>query len=201
MIAFSTFTYVFMIFWGIWKAPHSNSAIRVSYRICSSIFLLVSSKQKSLSFSFLHFLCILVKTSPLLARIFLVQTVLFSVFIPEKIRKTKAIGKDSSSRKENKKGKICWKIKDFGKDWTNLTKSLWSRSLLRQKRRPWSSFPMTQGLQNYYIAWLIQLRKDKRNCPEEDKSNLLKHYLLFPLLNATFCCRDTGLFFVGSDGS
>ena len=113
---------------------------------------------------------------PLLARIFLVQTILFSVFIQENKVKTKAIGKDSSSRKEKKKGKICWKIKVFGKDWTNLAKGLWSRSLLRQKRRPWSSFPMTQGLQNYYIAWFIQLRKDKRNCPEEDKSNLLKQY-------------------------
>ena len=49
----------------------------------------------------------LVKTSPLLARKFLVQTVLFSVFIPEKIKKIKAIGKDSSSRKEKKKVKIC----------------------------------------------------------------------------------------------
>jgi hypothetical protein len=44
---------------------------------------------------------------PLLARIFLVQTVLFSVFIQENRAKIKAIGKDSSSRKEKKKGKIC----------------------------------------------------------------------------------------------
>ena len=43
-------------------------------------------------------------------------------------------------------------ISTFGKDCTNLAKSLWSGSLLRQKRRPWSSFPMTQGLQNYYIV-------------------------------------------------
>ena len=61
----------------------------------------------------------LVKTSPLLARIFLVQTVLFSVFMQENKVKTKAIGKDSSLRKE-KKGR---KIKDFGKDRTNLAKS------------------------------------------------------------------------------
>jgi hypothetical protein len=46
---------------------------------------------------------------PLLARIFLVQTVLFSVFIPEKNEKTKAIGKDSSSRKEKKRGKYAEK--------------------------------------------------------------------------------------------
>ena len=118
---------------------------------------------------------------PLLARIFLVQTVLFPVFIQENRAKIKAIGKDSSSRKEKKKGKICWKIKVFGKDWTNLAKGLWSRSLLRQKRRPWSSFPMTQGLQNYYIAWFIQLRKDKRNCLEEDKSFLLKHSMTLHL--------------------
>ena len=89
---------------------------------------------------------------PLLARIFLVQTVRFPVFIQENRAKIKAIGKDSSSRKEKKKGKICWKIKVFGKDRSNLAKGLWSRSLLRQKRRPWSSFPMTQGLQNYYIV-------------------------------------------------
>lgn len=117
---------------------------------------------------------------PLLARIFLVQTVLFFVFIQENRAKIKAIGKDSSSRKEKKKGKICWKIKVFGKDRSNLAKGLWSRSLLRQKRRPWSSFPMTQGLQNYYIAWFIQLRKDKENCPEEDKSFLLKQKFIIP---------------------
>ena len=98
---------------------------------------------------------------PLLARIFLVQTFIISVFIPEKIKKTKAIGKDSSSRKEKKKGKICWKIKVFGKDRSNLAKGLWSRSLLRQKRRPWSSFPMTQGLQNYYIVCFFS---DSSNC-------------------------------------
>ena len=133
---------------------------------------------------------------PLLARIFLVQTFLFFIFIPEKNKKTKAIGKDSSSRKEKKKGKICWKIKVFGKDWTNLAKSLWSRSLLRQKRRPWSSFPMTQGLQNYYIAWFIQLRKDKRNCPEEDKSFLLKQFVSFPLYCKPFITLIFGLFLV-----
>ena len=41
---------------------------------------------------------------------------------------------------------------ELGKDRPNLANGLWSRSLLRQKRRPWSSFPMTQGLQIYYIA-------------------------------------------------
>lgn len=35
---------------------------------------------------------------------------------------------------------------------------------------------MTQGLQIYDIARFIQLRKDKVNCHEEDKSNLLKHF-------------------------
>ena len=133
---------------------------------------------------------------PLLARKFLVQTSHFSVFNQENKAKTKAIGKDSSSRKEKKKAKICWKIKDFGKDSTNLANGLWSRSLLRQKRRPWSSFPMTQGLQNYYIVWFIQLRKDKRNCPEEDKSFLLKQSWLLPLYCKPFITLIFGLFLV-----
>ena len=41
------------------------------------------------------------------------------------------------------------------------TESLWSRFLLRQKRRPWSSFPMIQGLQNYYIVCFCS---DSSNC-------------------------------------
>jgi len=41
------------------------------------------------------------------------------------------------------------------------SESLWSRSLLRQKRRPWSSFPMTQGLQNCYIVCFCS---DSSNC-------------------------------------
>ena len=118
-----------------------------------AIFLLVSSRQNFLSFSFPHFLCIFSEDDATLGKdISRSNPSFFLSFIPEKIKKTKAIGKDSSSRKEKKKGKICWKIKVFGKDWTNLAKGLWSRSLLRQKRRPWSSFPMTQGLQNYYIV-------------------------------------------------
>ena len=151
-------------FWGNTISQHFLFSF-----ISAKIFILF------LSSFLLQFNAFLVKTSPLLARKFLVQTFIFSVFTPENKAKTKAIGKDSSSRKEKKKGKICWKIKVFGKDRSNLAKGLWSRSLLRQKRRPWSSFPMTQGLQNYYIAWFIQLRKDKGNCPEEDKSFLLKH--------------------------
>ena len=49
----------------------------------------------------------LARMMPLLAKKFLVQTVLFSVFIQENKVKTKAIGKDSSLRKEKKKAKIC----------------------------------------------------------------------------------------------
>ena len=146
-----------------------------------AIFLLVSLRQNFLSFSFLHFLCIFSEDDATFGKDISRPNPSFSVFNPENKVKTKANGKDSSSRKEKKKGKICWKIKVFGKDWTNLAKGLWSRSLLRQKRRPWSSFPMTQGLQNYYIVWFIQSRKDKENCPEEDKSFLLKQLVLLPL--------------------
>ena len=135
-----------------WKPQHiSQSGLLFSQHF---LFSFISAKIFILFLSsfLLQFNAFLVKTSPLLARKFLVQTFIFSVFTPENKAKTKAIGKDSSSRKEKKKGKICWKIKDFGKDSTNLANGFWSRSLLRQKRRPWSSFPMTQGLQNYYIV-------------------------------------------------
>ena len=117
--------------------------------LCLAIFLLVSSRQNFLSFSFPHFLCIFSEDDATFGKDISRPNRSFFLISFKKIeRKQRRLARILLHEKR-RKGR---KIKDFGKDRTNLAKGLWSRSLLRQKRRPWSSFPMTQGLQNYYIA-------------------------------------------------
>ena len=149
--------------------------------VCPVISFLVSSVQKSLSFSFLHFLCIFSEDISTFGKDISRLNLSFFRFQSRKYWEKKSDWQGFFFTKREEKGQNMLKNKGFWQDRTNLAKSLWSRSLLRQKRRPWSSKTMTQGLQNYYIAWFIQLRKDKRNCPEEDKSNLLKQCASFPL--------------------
>ena len=117
-----------------------------------AIFLLVSSRQNFLSFSFLHFLCIFSEDDATFGKDISRPNRSFFLFHTRKKQENKSDWQGFFFTKREEKVEKCRKIKDFGKDRSNLAKSLWSRSLLRQKRRPWSSFPMTQGLQNYYIV-------------------------------------------------
>ena len=76
-----------------------------------------------LSSFLLQFNAFLVKTSPLLARKFLVQTFLFSFIHTRKNLENKSDWQGFFFTKREEKVEKCRKIKDFGKDRTNLAKS------------------------------------------------------------------------------